>query len=102
MSSQDAPDKKPDFNRRFDAMSTPFSARSRRVSNCAEVIPTSPVMGMWFHKEPSSAYANAVLDCRLLDPDRDRVPSSNLADPFIALECRKRHATAHYRARKVP
>jgi len=31
-----------------------------------------------------------VLNDRLLDPHRDRVPSSNLADPFIAFECRKR------------
>jgi len=31
-----------------------------------------------------------VLDCRLLDPKRDRVPSPNLADPFIALERSKR------------
>jgi hypothetical protein len=29
-----------------------------------------------------------VLDCRLLDPDRDRVSSSNLADP---LERFRRH-----------
>jgi len=31
-----------------------------------------------------------VLDRRLLDPHRDHVPSSNLADPFIDLECSKR------------
>ncbi len=34
--------------------------------------------------------ANAVLNCRLLDPYRDRVSSPNLAYPFITLECRKR------------
>ena len=31
-----------------------------------------------------------MLDCWLLDPNRDRVPSPNLTNPFIALERSKR------------
>jgi hypothetical protein len=35
-------------------------------------------------------FSNAVFNGWLLDTHCDRVPSPNLAHPFIALECRKR------------